>query len=380
MPDQRKCFVDQNARRPTRPLIDMGRRRQFVFSGVLRVAQVFTRSSGSFAFRERGLLAESDHMPHRRCVDAPRKDTGSGSDQEFVTVLVDDPVRRSTAAGPCRTAHRITVFWRARCSGHRCRRLDLSVVSHELGKRDFIFAHLGDYFSEDNFGLALSSDVQLILKRFALREQFFKSGHFRLHYKKSFFEVVWMFDSVLINKGKRRSDRVLITGHRCVSAGLVAQRTGRTCWTDGCRTKGIPACELRRGFQWLSRRERRHAVSAGDERGVACTQGWFPTGLFAETVPSVRASRRVASKTATSRGNKIQIPRPAQLIQTLILTISYTRRQTLNRVKQFVRGHSDWLKNVDSQTRDLSVCRVQRIAGAIRARQYSGPFHASDPP
>jgi len=25
-----------------------------------------------------------------------------------------------------------------------------------------------------------------------------------LHYKKSFFEVVWVFDSVLINKGWRR--------------------------------------------------------------------------------------------------------------------------------------------------------------------------------
>jgi hypothetical protein len=44
----------------------------------------------------------------------------------------------------------------------------------------------------------------LILKCFALREQFFKGGHFRLHYKKSFFEVVWMFNCVLINEGRRR--------------------------------------------------------------------------------------------------------------------------------------------------------------------------------
>jgi hypothetical protein len=134
-------------------------------------------------------------------VNVPPNGTGSGIDQEFVTVFVDDPVGSPTTARPGRTAHRITIFWYARCSGYRCDRLDLSVVSHQLGKRDLIFAHLCDYFSEDDFGLALSGDVQLVLKRFALREQFFKVGHFRLHYKKSFFEVVWVFDSVLINKG-----------------------------------------------------------------------------------------------------------------------------------------------------------------------------------
>jgi hypothetical protein len=31
--------------------------------------------------------------------------------------------------------------------------------------------------------LTLSSGVQLVLKRFALREQFFKGGHFSLHYE-----------------------------------------------------------------------------------------------------------------------------------------------------------------------------------------------------
>jgi hypothetical protein len=101
-------------------------------------------------------------------------------------------------------------------------------------------------------------------------------------------------------------------------------------------------------------------------------RGGSPTGLFAETAASVRASRRVASETTTLRANKIQIPRPAQLIQILILTVSYTRRQTLNLVKQFVRSNSDSLKNVDLQVCDLSVCRVQRIAGAIRMRQYPG--------
>jgi hypothetical protein len=164
----------------------------------------FTRPSASFEFREQGLLASRNRMPDRRCFDAPRKDTGSGSYQELVTVLVDDPVRGSATSRPGCTTHRITIFWCACCSGYRGSRLDLIVVSHQLGKRDLIFAHLCDYFSEDDFGLALSGDVQLVLKCFALREQFFKGGHFCLHYKKSFFEVVWVFDSVLINKGWRR--------------------------------------------------------------------------------------------------------------------------------------------------------------------------------
>ena len=154
--------------------------------------------------RERGLPALRNRMAHRRCVDAPRNDTGSGNYQELVTVLVDDPVRSPATSRPGRTAHYVTIFWCARCRGHRCNRLDLSGVSHQFGKRYLIFAHLCDYFSEDDFGLALSSDVQLILKCFALREQFFKGGHFRLHYKKSFFEVVWMFNCVLINEGRRR--------------------------------------------------------------------------------------------------------------------------------------------------------------------------------
>jgi hypothetical protein len=87
-------------------------------------------------------------------------------------------------------------------------------------------------------------------------------------------------------------------------------------------------------------------------------KGSSPTGLFTETATSVRASRRVASGIATLRVNKIQIPRPAQLIQTLILTIFYTRRQTLNPVKQFIRGNSGSLKKVNSQACDLSACRV----------------------
>jgi hypothetical protein len=123
----------------------------------------------------------------------------------------------------------------------------LIVVSHQLGKRDLIFAHLCDYFSEDDFGLTLSGDVQLVLKRFTLREQLFKGGHFRLHYKKSFFEVVWVFGSVLINKGWRRENRVLIAGSpRRLSRP--AWRTGQGCQTDGCRIRGIPACELRRSL------------------------------------------------------------------------------------------------------------------------------------
>ncbi|MGX6999406.1 hypothetical protein [Caballeronia sp. KNU42] len=102
------------------------------------------------------------------------------------------------------------------------------VVSHQLGKRDLIFAHLCDYFSEDDFGLALSGDVQLVLKRFALREQFFKGGHCCLHYKKSFFEVVWVFDSVLVNKSLARKESRFNNGFAAnVSVSLPAGEPAR---------------------------------------------------------------------------------------------------------------------------------------------------------
>jgi hypothetical protein len=119
----------------------------------------------------------------------------------------------------------------------------------------------------------------LVLKRFALREQFFKGGHFCLHYKKSFFEVVWVFDSVLINKGWRRRNRVLIMGSPLTSqsVSLPAGRTGRASRTDGCRISGIPACELRRSLQKPSRCGRQHVIPGGDSevlpaRGVSSPQ------------------------------------------------------------------------------------------------------------
>jgi hypothetical protein len=168
--------------------------------------EFFHPVSGIFRISRRSLGPR--HAITCNSADAPRNGTGSRIYQEINTVFVDDPVGSPTTARPGRTADRITIFWSARGSGYRCGRLDLIVVSHQLGKRDLIFAHLCDYFSEDDFRLALSGDVQLVLKRFALREQFFKGGHFRLHYKKSFFEVVWVFDNVLINKGRRRKNRV----------------------------------------------------------------------------------------------------------------------------------------------------------------------------
>ncbi|SOE95416.1 hypothetical protein SAMN05414139_08288 [Burkholderia sp. D7] len=158
-------------------LFNNGRWRQFVFNWVLSAAQVFSsgiRHPGSIGSHKRGSFASRYGVPWRRCADAPRKDTCSRIYQELVAVFVGDPMRSPATSRPGRTAHCVTIFWRCDCRGNRGRRLDWILVSHQFGERDLVFAHLGDYFSEDDFGLALSSDVQLVLKRFALREQFFK--------------------------------------------------------------------------------------------------------------------------------------------------------------------------------------------------------------
>jgi hypothetical protein len=212
--------------------------------------EFFHPVSGIFRISRRSLGPR--HAITCNSADAPRNGTGSRIYQEINTVFVDDPVGSPTTARPGRTADRITIFWSARGSGYRCGRLDLNVVSHQLGKRDLIFAHLCDYFSEDDFRLALSGDVQLVLKRFALREQFFKGGHFHLHYKKSFYEVVWVFDNVLINKGVGAEKIAFNSGsglRERVSASRLPWLTDQACGTDGCRISGIPVCELRRSLQ-----------------------------------------------------------------------------------------------------------------------------------
>jgi len=94
------------------------------------------------------------------------------------------------------------------------------------------------------------------------------------------------------------------------------------------------------------------------KEGLPARRDGFLTGLFAETVTSVRASRRVASETAALQVNRTQIPRLAQQIQALILTISYTQGQTPKRVKQFGHRNSGSLKNAYLQACDLSGCRV----------------------
>jgi hypothetical protein len=191
MSDHRKCFVYPSVQRATRQFAGtVGDDVNAAIDGITWRPGSFAWRLTSFKFFERGLLASRNRVrnaPMRRCADAPLKDTGSGAHQEIVTVFVGDPVRSPAASGPGRTALCITIFWR---SSYRGSRLNLVVVPHQFRERYLIFAHLCDYFSEDDFGLTLSSGVQLVLKRFALREQFFKGGHFSLHYKKSFFEVV----------------------------------------------------------------------------------------------------------------------------------------------------------------------------------------------
>jgi hypothetical protein len=183
-------------------------------------------------------------------------------------------------------------------------------MSHQFGKRDLIFAHLCDYFSEDNFRLALSGDVQLVLKRFTLREQFFKGGHFHLHYKKSFYEVVWVFDNVLINKGVGAEKIAFNSGsglRERVSASRLPWLTDQACGTDGCRISGIPVCDCVGVF---SRRD-----PANDNMPYrptikrCCLHAELLTGLFTETAV-VYAHHAGSARAQPSCGSiGIQIPR-----------------------------------------------------------------------
>jgi hypothetical protein len=177
MPDHWRCFVYPNVQRATCQFAGA------VGDDVDAAIDGITWRSSSFAWRLTSL-----------------KDTGSGAHEEIVTVFVGDPVRGPAASGPGRTALCITIFW---CSHYCGSRLYLIVVPHQFRERDLVFAHLRDYFSEDDFGLALSSDVQLVLKRFALCEQFFKGGHFSLHYKSRSLKLYECSINVLLDKGRR---------------------------------------------------------------------------------------------------------------------------------------------------------------------------------
>ncbi|MDB5780743.1 MAG: hypothetical protein JWQ50_658 [Caballeronia mineralivorans] len=177
MSDRWRCFVYPNVRRATCQFAGT------VGDDVNAAIDGITWRSSSFAWRL-----------------TPLKDTGSDAHQEIVTVFVGDPVRSPTASGPGRAALCVTIFWR---SSYRGSRLHLIVVPHQFRERDLIFAHLCDYFSEDDFGLTLSSDIQLVLKRFASREQFFKGGHFSLHYKSRSLKLYECSINVLLDKGRR---------------------------------------------------------------------------------------------------------------------------------------------------------------------------------